>query len=132
MLSPVGYHNIALRYSAPFGMTVGGDYTCYSENRSQSLFKNTDYLLGSENRQDINRWHMYVDQEHQLGKWQLNYGAEYQHSKDHSSQHYGIVGMADNPDFDDILNEDVAGFYVGTQRSFDSGLSFNASAKGEY
>ena len=68
MLSPVGYHNIALRYSAPFGMTVGGDYTCYSENRSQSLFKNTDYLLGSENRQDINRWHMYVDQEHQLGK----------------------------------------------------------------
>lgn len=132
MLSPVGYHNIALRYAAPFGMTVGGDYTCYSENRSQSLFKDTDYLLGSENRQDINRWHVYVDQEHQFGKWQLNYGAEYQHSKDHSSQHYGIVGMADNPDFDDILNEDVASVYVGTQRSFDWGLSFNASAKGEY
>lgn len=132
MLSPVGYHNIALRYAAPFGMTVGGDYACYSENRSQSLFKDTDYLLGSENRQDINRWHVYVDQEHQLGKWQINYGAEYQHSKDHSSQHYGIVGIADNPDFDDILNEDVASFYVGTQRSFDWGMSFNASAKGEY
>jgi tonB-dependent receptor len=132
MLSPVGYHNIALRYSVPFGMTVGGDYTRYSENRSQSLFKDTDYLLGSENRQDINRWLVYVDQEHQLGKWQLNYGAEYQHSKDHSSQHYGIVGMADNHDFDDILKEDVASFYVGTQRSFDWGLSFNASAKGEY
>ena len=132
MLSPVGYHNIALRYTAPFGLTVGGDYTCYSENRSQSLFKDADYLLGSENRQDINRWHVYVDQEHQFGKWQLNYGAEYQHSKDHSSQHYGIVGMADNPDFDDILIEDVASFYVGTQRSFDWGLSFNASAKGEY
>ena len=55
MLSPVGYHNIALRYIAPFGMTVGGDYTRYSENRSQSLFKDIDYLLGSENRQDINR-----------------------------------------------------------------------------
>lgn len=132
MLSPVGYHNIALRYAAPFGMTVGGDYACYSENRSQSLFKDTDYLLGSENRQDINRWHVYVDQEHQFGKWQLNYGAEYQHSKDHSSQHYGIVGMANNPDFDDIFNEDVVSFYVGTQRSFDWGLSFNASAKGEY
>ncbi len=131
MLSPINYHNIALRYVAPFGMTIGGDYTCYSENRSQSLFKDTDYLLGSENRQDINRWHVYVDQEHQFGKWQLNYGVEYQHSKDHSSQHYGIVGMADNPDFDDILNEDVASFYVGTQRSFDWGLSFNASAKGE-
>ncbi len=129
MLSPVGYHNIAMRYTAPFGITIGGDYTNYSENRSQSLFKDTDYLLGSENRQDINRWHVYVDQQHQLGKWQLNYGAEYQYSKDHSSQHYA---MSDNPDFDDILNEDVASFYVGTQRSFDWGLSFNLSAKGEY
>ena len=40
--------------------------------------------------------------------------------------------MSDNPDFDDILNEDVASLYVGTQRSFDWGLSFNLSAKGEY
>lgn len=132
MLSPVGYHNVALRYAAPFGMTVGGDYTRYSENRSQSLFKGEDYLLGSENRQKINRWHLYVDQQHQLGNWQLNYGAEYQHSNDQSSQHYGIVDAVDNTDFDDILNEDVASFYVGTQRSFDWGLSFNASAKGEY
>ena len=128
MLSPVGYHNISLRYAAPFGMTVGGDYTRYSENRFQSLFKDADCLLGSENRQNINRWHVSVDQQHQLGQWQLNYGAEYQHSKDHSSQHYGIVDMA----FDDILNEDVANFYVGTQRAFDWGVSFNASAKGEY
>lgn len=128
MISPVGYHNISLRYAAPFGMTVGGDYTRYSENRFQSLFKDADYLLGSENRQNINRWHVSVDQQHQLGQWQLNYGAEYQHSKDHSSQHYGIVDMA----FDDILNEDVANFYVGTQRAFDWGVSFNASAKGEY
>lgn len=129
MLSPVDYHNIALRYTAPFGMTVGGEYTGYSENRSQSLFKDADYLLGSENRQEINRWHVYIDQQHQIGNWQLNYGAEYQHSRDHSSQHYGISG---NPDFDDCLNEDVASLYVGTQRSFDWGLSFNASAKAEY
>ena len=130
MLSPVCYNNIALRYIAPFGMTVGGDYTRYSENRSQSLFKDSDYLLGSENRQDINRWHAYVDQQHQFGKWQLNYGAEYQHSMDHSSQHYGAYG--NNPDFDDNLSEDVASFYAGTQQSFDWGLSFNISAKGEY
>jgi tonB-dependent receptor len=130
MLSPVGYHNIALRYTAPFGMTVGGDYTRYSENRSQSLFKDADYLLGSENRQEINRWHVYIDQQHQFGKWQLDYGTEYQHSRDHSSQHYSV--LSDNPDFDDYLNEDVASFYVGTQRSFDWGLSFNLSAKGEY
>lgn len=129
MLSPIGYHNIALRYATPFDMTVGGDYTVYSENRSQSLFKGTDFLLSSENRQEINRWHIYIDQQHQLGKWQLNYGMEYQHSKDHSSQYYRI---SDIPDFDDILNENVASFYAGTQRSFDCGLSFNFSAKGEY
>ena len=129
MLSPVGYHNIALRYTAPFGMTVGGDYTRYSENRSQSLFKDPDYLLGSENRQEINLWHVYIDKQHSIGKWQLNYGAEYQHSKDHSSQHYVI---SDTPDFDDCLSEDVASVYVGTQRSFDWGLSFDVSAKGEY
>lgn len=129
MLSPVGYHNIALRYTAPFGTTIGGDYTHYSENCSQTLFKDIDYLLGSENRQQINRWHVYIDRQHQLGKWQLNYGTEYQHSKDHSSQHYEI---SDNPDFDDYLNEDVANLYVGTERSYEWGLSFNASAKGEY
>lgn len=130
MLSPVGYHNIALRYTAPFGLTVGGDYTRYSENRSQSLFKDTDYILGYEKRQEIDSYRTYIDQQHQLGKWQLNYGIEYQHSEDHSSQYYGT--SSDNPDFDDSLNEDVASFYAGTQRSFDWGLSFNASAKGEY
>lgn len=130
MLSPVGYHNVALRYTAPFGMTVGSDYTRYSENRSQSLFKDADYQLGSESHQEINRWHVYIDQQHQFGKWQLNYGTEYQHSRDHSSQHYSA--LSDNRDFDDYLNEDVASFYVGTQRSFDWGLSFNLSAKGEY
>ncbi|MDE6578486.1 MAG: outer membrane beta-barrel family protein [Muribaculaceae bacterium] len=54
---------------------------------------------------------------------------EYQHSKDHSSQRYALSA---NTDFDDILNEDVASLYVGTQRSFEWGLSFNVSAKGEY
>ena len=129
MLSPVGYLNIALRYTAPFGMTVGGDYTRYSENRSQSLFKNNEWLLGSDNTQKINRFHIYLDQEHHIGKWQLDYGAGYQRSEDHSSQMYD---SSDKADFNDIFNEDVASLYVGTQRSFDWGLSFNVSAKGEY
>ena len=129
MLSPVCYHNIALRYTAPFDMTIGGDYTRYFENRSQSLFKNHGFMLGAHNRQSIGRYHVYMDKGHQFGKWQLNYGVEYQHSEDHSSQHYSV---ADNHDFDDVLREDVASLYAGAQRSFDWGLSFNASAKGEY
>ena len=86
-------------------------------------------MLGAHNRQSIGRYHVYMDKGHQFGKWQLNYGVEYQHSEDHSSQHYSV---ADNHDFDDVLREDVASLYAGAQRSFDWGLSFNASAKGEY
>lgn len=129
MRSPVNYHNIALRYAAPFGMTIGGDYTRYSENRSQTLFKGNNRLLGSDNNQEINRFHLYLDQEHHIGKWLLDYGAEYQRSEDHSSQVYTSTS---NQDFNDILHEDVASVYAGTQRSFDRGLSFNISAKGEY
>lgn len=68
MLSPVCYHNIALRYTAPFDMTIGGDYTRYFENRSQSLFKNHGFMLGAHNRQSIGRYHVYMDKGHQFGK----------------------------------------------------------------
>lgn len=129
MQSPVSYHNIALRYVAPFGMTIGADYTRYYENRSQSLFKDNEWLLGSDNRQNINRYHIYLNQEHHIGKWLLDYGVEYQRSEDHSSQ---IYASSDKADFNDMLDEDVVSVYAGTQRSFDWGLSFNISAKGEY
>lgn len=110
-------------------MTIGADYTRYYENRSQSLFKDNEWLLGSDNRQNINRYHVYLDQEHHIGKWLLDYGAEYQRSEDHSSQ---IYASSDKADFNDMLDEDVVSVYAGTQRSFDWGLSFNISAKGEY
>lgn len=124
---PINYHNIAMRYSAPFGLTVGGDYTYYGEKRNQSLFQGSGYLLGELNKQDINRWHIYLDQQHQLGKWQLNYGIEYQRADDRSSQ---ITD--DSEGFSGTKSEDVADAYIGLQRSFDWGLSFNVSAKGEY
>lgn len=129
MLSPVNYHNLVLRYTFSFGTTVGGDYTLYSEKRSQSLFQKSDYLLGSDKRQSIDRYRLYIDQEHHFGKWTLNYGAEYLHSDDHSLQKYAASGISD---FDDTLTEDVGNAYIGTQCSFDWGLSFNVSAKEEY
>lgn len=127
--SPINYHNIALRYETPFGLTVGSDYTRYYENREQSLFQDFSYMLSSINRQTINRYHFYVDQEHHFGKWKLNYGAEYQRSNDRSSQVYQSTEMTD---LHNVLHEDVASAYVGTERTFDWGLSFNFSAKGEY
>lgn len=124
---PINYHNIALRYSAPSGLTVGGDYTYYGESRNQSLSQKRDYLLGELNRQDINRWHIYLDRQHQFGKWQFNYGVEYQRVDDSSSQK-----INESEGFSGTTSEDVADAYIGLQRSFDWGLSFNVSAKGEY
>ncbi len=127
---PINYHNIAIRYASPFGLTAGGDYTFYGEDRDQSLFQGNEYILGEVNKQTINRWHIYLDQQHQLGRWQLNYGLEYQRADDSSSQ----VGYPaeDSVGFSGTTSEDVAHAYIGLQRSFDWGLSFNVSAKGEY
>ena len=127
---PINYHNIALRYSEPFGLTAGADYTYYGESRNQSLFQGNDYQLGELNKQDINRWHIYLDQQHQLGKWQLNYGVEYQRADDTSSQ--TAYPTCESEGFLGTTSEDVADAYIGLQHSFDWGLSFNVSAKGEY
>jgi len=128
-MSPSSYNNVAIRYTAPFGLTIGGEYTNYYENRSQNLFKGDVGQMYSENRQDINRYYAYADQEHTLGKWTVGYGVDYQHSDDNSRQFYMFPVR---PGFDNALREDVAGAYVGVQTSFSWGLSFNASVETEY
>ncbi len=128
-LGPVNYQNIGLRYAAPFGLTLGGDYTRYSEKTEQRLSQGEQVLLNSLNRQSIDRWHGYVDQQHQLGIWQINYGAEYQFAHDHSSQ---INYPAEEGSFFGTSKEEMVDAYVGLQTSLDWGLSFNVSAKGEY
>lgn len=128
-LAPTAFHNIAMRYAAPFGLTAGADYTNYRENRSQNLFKDDTEQVYSENLQHIARYHAYIDQEHTSGDWTFGYGADYQHSDDKSRQ---IYTMPAQPGFDNKLREDVGSFYIASQASFTWGLSFNASVKGEY
>ena len=128
-LSPTAFHNIALLYVSPFGLTAGGDYTDYFENRNQNLSRGDAPLVNSENRQDIGRYHAYADMEHTAGDWTIGYGVDYQHSDDKSRQTYAFP---EQPGFDNVLREDVASAYVGTQSSFDWGLSFNASVEVEY
>ncbi len=123
------YNNIALKYTAKFGLTLGCDYTNYQESRSQHMTKKGIELLKASNRQKIDKYHIYADQEHQIGAWQINYGLEYQHSNDLSQQEYLLPNI---DGFDDTMKEDVADGYVGVQGSFEWGLSFSASAKGEY
>jgi len=129
--SPIAFHNIAVRYVSPFGLTAGGDYTAYRENRTQNIFSLPDYsnYVVASNMQNINKYHAYIDQTHDMGGWQLNYGVEYQQSNDRSRQSYELPAQ---PGFDGTLKENVADAYIGVQHSFPWGLSFNASAKGEY
>lgn len=119
-LSQPTYHNIALRYLTPFGLSLGGDFTSYSESRTQIMTKEGDEMLNANNKQDIAKYHIYADQEHKLGEWHINYGVEYQHSNDHSLQNY-IFPHTEG--FDDILKEDVADAYIGVQGSFKWGLT---------
>lgn len=129
--SPTGYHNLAVRYVSPFGMTLGGDYTDYYEHRTQHLsaIGSDARIVISTNRQRINRYHAYLDYGHDAKEWRLCYGLEYQHSDDRSRQAYELPS---EPGFDGVNREDVADGYIGVQRGFKWGLSFNASLKGEY
>lgn len=111
--SPVVYHNLAVRYESDRGFTLGGDYTAYSESRDQNLTKDHTELVNASNSQTIRRYHAYIDQEHELGRLTLNYGAEYQHSDDKSRQTYSYPAL---DGFDGVLKEDVANAYIGFVR----------------
>ena len=126
---PTNYHNILMRYESPFGLSVGGDFTIYSEKRNQQLTKDDEQLIEAINHQSINKYHVYIDQEHSFNKWKLNYGFEYQHSDDKSKQTYLYPPQSG---FNETLRENVADGYIGVQTSLSFGLSFNASAKTEY
>lgn len=128
-LSPVSFHNIALRYETSSGFTAGADYTNYYESRNQNLFKGNEERIKAENRQRINRYHAYSDIEHTIGEWTVGYGVDYQHSDDKSRQSYVIPAQNG---FDNTLREDVASVYISTQSSLGCGLSFNASIEAEY
>lgn len=128
-ISPPSYNDIAVRYEMRGGFSAGGDYSAYSEEREQKLTKSDVMVINAVNSQTIRRYHAYIDKEHRSGNWQLNYGVEYSHSNDHSRQKYI---MPENDGFNNMLKEDVADAYFGTQASLDCGLSFSASAKAEY
>lgn len=128
-LSPAAYHNISIRYESSSGISAGAEYTSYHEHRIQNLFKDNAELICSDNRQSINRYHAYIDNEHTFSKWTLGYGADYQHADDNSRQSYILPPQQG---FDNTLTEDVASAYAGAQASFQWGLSMNASVKAEY
>lgn len=85
-------HNGRLDYQAPIGLKVGAEFTWYNAPGNQLLHSrmDDDFLdFYTEDGQRINAWKFYLAQEHQLKKgWELNYGAIYTTSIDHSYQTY--------------------------------------------
>lgn len=126
---PTNYNNILVKYESPFGLSLGGDFTSYSEKRNQHLSKDKEPLIDALNHQSIDKYHFFIDQEHNIRKWKINYGLEYQHSNDKSKQ---VFIYPQQSGFNETLKEDVADGYIGVQTAFSFGLSFNASAKAEY
>ncbi|HEY9551004.1 MAG TPA: signal protein, partial [Prevotella sp.] len=117
-------HNLRWDYRLPFGLSAGVEYTFYKTPETQLL--NSTLPTGNlayrvENVQCINRWKMFLAQEHGLrGGWRLNYGATYTTSSDHSSQHYAGIGSwwGGMPPADEEVrqHEDNVNVYVGASR----------------
>ena len=85
-------HNVRADYRAPFGLSVGAEYTHYSKPSNQllkSTFEGADWHFRTEDRQTIDRWKVFAGQEHSLGSgWELNYGVDLEWARDKSFQWY--------------------------------------------
>ena len=142
-------HDFRLDYSTPFGFSAGAEYTYYQSPDEQwvksSLFnEGISYDIAS--KQHINKWDVYLKQEHDLGNdWGLNYGANYTTSRDKSSQEstnshaYSPSGSLEKDDgliTKEISSinqtEDQVSFYIGASKSFGQKLSMEISLEEEY
>ncbi len=128
---PHRLHNTNLIYTSPFGLKIGGEYTFYDENRDQTMISLPDQtdIIKASSLQKINRTRFYIDQNHSIKDWGINYGIEYRYANDGSRQIY-LLPAGDG--FESKLIEQTVDAYIGTEHNFPFGLSFNASLKGEY
>ena len=129
-------HNVALNYTSGFGLTGGIDYT-YFRNKEEQSFRSienngqeTTFL--SNTAQYINRWKVYVDQNHTLSNaWVLNYGTSFTYVNNHNSQRYNLAAMS-GMNKESRVDEYTYNLYTGFEKNFGSQWSLNASASIEY
>ncbi len=132
-------HNLALDYSAPFGLGLGFNYTHYRMDKTQNLdilyhsSSEREHLL-TRDMQEVDNYLFYADQSHNLARnWTLGYGVSYFHAANRNTQNYN--GSTSSRPTDNIatrLGEDKVDFYLSTGSRFANGISFEASLKGEY
>ena len=81
-------HNVRADYMAPFGLSVGAEYTHYNKPSNQllkSTFEGEEWNFRTEDQQTIDRWKVFAGQVHSLGNnWELNYGVNLEWARDKS------------------------------------------------
>ncbi len=135
-------HNFRADYKAPFGLSIGAEYTHYdrpSDQLLESLFEGTEWHFRTEDQQTIDRWKVFADQEHGLGRgWVLDYGAKFEWARDKSFQWYyepatgQKINVAGDGGFSSLLDEQSQNFYVGFSKSFSEKLQMNGSLAVEH
>lgn len=130
-------HNVALRYTSPFGLDLGLDYTHY-DNPEHSSLRN-DYAEAQATSFDIvsgqriDRLNATADHAHTFESgWQITGGASYSFATSHDWQHYDVIeGSPATHDTDSRLDEHTGNIYIGTGRQF-ANIGFSVSVAGEY
>ena len=131
-------HNFRFDYETPFGLKAGVEMIYYKAPTTEGLdsrMKEEELHYLIHNDQKINKWKMFLSQEHKLNDWGLNYGIIYNTSRDHSYQFYTPTGelsgkLPDNLSYNQ--KEDNLNMYVGFSKHFNKKLMLDASLAAEY
>ena len=135
-------HNVRADYMAPFGLSVGAEYTHYNKPSNQllkSTFEGEDWNFRTEDQQTIDRWKVFAGQVHRLGNnWELNYGVNLEWARDKSFQWYydPVTGQKNNVagdgGFSSLLDEQSQNVYAGFSKAFSEKWQMDGSLAVEH
>ena len=135
-------HNVRADYMAPFGLSVGAEYTHYNKPSNQllkSTFEGEDWNFRTEDQQTIDRWKVFAGQVHSLGNnWELNYGVNLEWARDKSFQWYydpvtgQKINVAGDGGFSSLLDEQSQNVYAGFSKAFSEKWQMDGSLAVEH
>ena len=135
-------HNVRADYMAPFGLSVGAEYTHYNKPSNQllkSTFEGEEWNFRTEDQQTIDRWKVFAGQVHRLGNnWELNYGVNLEWARDKSFQWYydPVTGQKNNVagdgGFSSLLDEQSQNVYAGFSKAFSEKWQMDGSLAVEH
>ena len=135
-------HNVRADYMAPFGLSVGAEYTHYNRPSNQllkSTFEGEEWNFRTEDQQTIDRWKVFAGQVHSLGNnWELNYGVNLEWARDKSFQWYydpvtgQKINVAGDGGFSSLLDEQSQNVYAGFSKAFSEKWQMDGSLAVEH